>query len=252
MDLCQTPNQSQEPESFEVDDFYEYKGVEGYNPTRVFLIKVYKQLIIQILIIIASFYLVRPFIANYFSSNSEINNVIYTFYLEFALALLLFSQTLCFQRFIRSNNKLCHSIFFLRTLGLILVIGILGDYIQFYLYLILTLYLSLRRLAIKDDGEINWKKYFQTIIIWAVFWFCLVNFINSIILKKSDNSILTSFSILIVFLYGVYLIVEISFILRHDTFYHIHHHEHVFGALVIQFDLVGLYILLKSLIKKLF
>ncbi len=237
--MNQIPNQAQDDmEPFEMEGFYEYKGVEKYNPTQEFLKKVFLLSNIQVFLNTMLYFIFHQPLTNYFETNDNFGTV-FVIYLEIMgiINLSSFLCTVCCGNFIRSRDYLSYGILVLRIIGVTLFLCAWSSSFKQTLFLILTLHTTLTLFAYYHmNGEFAIKNALKWVVVWAGLMICLIS-LKDMVFEDSYSISGVFWTVMKVFIYGVYLVVNASILLGKDEGYEVNHHEHVYAALLLQFDM---------------
>jgi len=237
--MNQIPNQAQDDmEHFEMEGFYEYKGIEKYNPTQEFLKKVFLLSNIQVFLYTILYFTFHQPITNYFEKNDSYGTV-FVIYLEITgiINVSSFLCTVCCGNFIRSRDYLSYGILALRIVGISLFLCAFSSSFKQTLFLILTLHTTLTLFAHYNvSAEFAIKSTLKWVAAWAGLMICLLS-LKDMISEDSFSLSGVFLAVMKVFIYGIYLVVNASILLGKDEGYEVNHHEHVYAALLLQFDM---------------
>jgi len=221
---------------------YEYRGQENYSPTPNFLKKVYFVLDVQLSIVLALHLLL-----GLLTISTNLYTIIFSTAIKTTFSLFIAFHTF-FQVYwtpkLKASPIKCLIFFAVRTIFFYAVIRayIPTDYfkqITLFISLILSLHLAFTTYVLSMRTTYERKSAFYWLVVWMMVATGFLYVLKGVLVP----GIFTNFAILLnvffVFLYGLYLIFETGFILD-GILYQVNHHEYIFGALILQFDLMGI------------
>jgi len=235
--MNQFPNQQQDMETFEMEGFYEYKGIEKYNPTQEFLKKLFLIANIQAFLYTILYFIIREPILNYFETEDSFGTI-FVIYAEVVgvINICAFLCTTCCSNAIRSREAVSYVILIARIIGIALLLSAFSDSFKQTLVLMVTLHTVLTVFAYHHEGEFAIRNTLKWVAAWAGVMFCVV-YLKGMAFEEEYSVSRAFLEVMKVVVYGVYLVVNTSIILGKDEGYEVNHHEHVFAALLLQFDM---------------
>jgi len=231
-----------DPESLLLEASYEFKGKENYKPTPSFLQKVYLFLDLQLFIILILQLILTNWTAKIISQPLIDPGLV--FYIPECTFILIFILQHSFTSQFKNSAWKCAFAMIIRSFVFgwfttIICPSGCNKEITLFISLLLSLHLTLTIFTYIMEEHYKWQKALLFVGIWnflaANFLFILKEFIVKGLF--SNWTILLCISL--VSLYGLYLIYQTKFLLN-GAYYAINHHQWMFGAFILQFDLVGI------------
>ena len=241
-----------DPESLLLEVSYEFKGKENYKPTPSFLQKIYLVLDLQFAIILILQFLLSNWIKNIISK--PLIDPGMTFYIPECTFILIFILQHSFTSQFKNSPWKCLIALITRTVifgwfATVLCPSGCDKEITLFVSLLFSLHLTLTIFTYTMEEHYKWQKA----LLFVGFWnFLAANFLfilKEFIVPGLFSNLAILLCIALVSLYGVYLIYQTKFILN-GTYYAINHHQWMFAAFILQFDLVGILTLMFKKYKK--
>jgi len=222
---------------------YEYKGQENYSPTPSFLKKVYLILDIQLLTALVLHILFGRLL------DSMLPDLWDNLYLTVDVIVFPFLLILILQIFLGKRLKtspiLCLIALLIRTVIIYTVMRVLTPEQYFkqltlFFSLLLTLHLTFTGYTFAMGSNYRRRIAFLWMMIWMVLATGFLYLLKNVLVPKIFTHTDISVTVVINFLYGLYLIYETGFILD-GILYQINHHQYVFAAFTLQYDVIGIF-----------
>ena len=232
----------------EIGGFYEYQGVENYNPTGGFLKQIYIILTVQLItVILLSSIMVFFFWFMFMSKRTSTLLILLILFCAILWLVGSFIVVLDYFEQIRSSPIKILLLFFVRTLSLSLLTTLISVYLStFLLFYGLCLCISLQLTLMVNAALMKRTFDSKNAMSWLVCWglVAILLLLYGLNLKIVEALML----VLLYFFYGTYFICESEIILK-DSFYSINYHECMLGALLFQFEVVHAVFHIKRIFK---
>ena len=225
-----------------VQGHYEFKGEENYKPTSYFIQKVYLTLNIQLSIVLVLHLIFGKAITQFVSPISLSGNAL-AFIPEFSGLLIFIIQLKLITVLKASSFKTAialgiRTIIFYGVIRLVLPADINNE-MTLFISLILSVHFALTIYAYSMKETYSWKIGILFIGNWLIFAGVFIAILNLFVYKGLFSTFAIVLCLILVLLYGLYLVYEVGFILD-GPFYAINHHQYVYAAFTLQFDAIGL------------
>jgi len=220
-----------------------YKGQENDAPTSSFLKKVFFILDIQLSIVLVLHILFGNLL------DSMLPDLWDNLYLTVDVIVFPFLLILVFQLFLGKRLKtspiLCLIAFLVRSVILYAVLRVLTPVqyfkqITLFFSLLLTLHLTFTGYIFTMGN--NYRR--RIVFLWMAIWMALATgflyLLKDVLVPKIFTHTDISVTVVMTFLYGLYLIYETGFILN-GILYQINRHQYVFAAFILQYDVIGFF-----------
>jgi len=221
---------------------YEYQGKENYSPTSGFLKKIYLVLDVQLAIVLALHLILGVLSIQTDNLFFDIFTIIVRSCFFIIVALILIFQ-MASARNLKTSPISTFILFTIRTL---LLYSILRAYfflsikqVTLFISLILSLYLTFTAYMFCLGTTYRRKIAFIWLMSFIVTATGFLYLLKEVLIPGIFSHLAILLNVFLTFLYGLYLIYETGFILD-GVIYQINHHEYLFGALILQFDLIGM------------
>jgi len=222
---------------------YEFRGQENYAPTHSFLKKMYLVLDVQIAILLAFHLLLGtisiPATNVYIKILVELIRSIFPLFL---ILMIVLQMSLASK--LKSSAIKTLLLFALRSLVIYALTRgyfFAGDFNQTTLMtsLMLSLYLAFTAYIFSMGATYKRGIAFIWLLSWMMVAVGFMYLLKEVLIPGIFSHLAILLNVFFAFLYGLYLIYETGFLIEGEI-YHINHNQYLFGALVLQVDLLGL------------
>jgi len=235
-----------------VQGHYEFKGEENYKPTASFLQKVYLILDVQLSISLILHLILGRFVTQIVAKIPFTASFI-VFIPEFSFLVIFIAQLYLSPKIksspVKSAVTLSIRALIFYWLIRILLPAYIGIQITLFISLVLSVHFALTIYAYSMKESYNWKTALLVVGIWAILAAGSLSILNGFIVKGLFTNFAIVFCVSFVSVYGLYLVYQTGFILD-GPFYAINHHQCMFAAFILQFDVIGLAFWLVQKCKK--
>jgi len=221
---------------------YEYKGQENYSPTPGFLKRVYLVLDVQLAIVLALHLLLETLSIPTNTLFFDVFGIIVRSFFSIIIALMMIFQIVSAKK-LKASPITTLILLTIRTLFLYAIIrvylSLFSRQVTLFLSLLLSIHLAFTFYVFCMGTAYRRKIAFIWLMSLIVTATGFLYLLKEILVPGIFSHLAILLNVFLTFLYGLYLIYETGFILD-GILYQINHHEYLFGALVLQFDLIGL------------
>ena len=222
----------------EIEGFYEHRGVENYNPTAGFVKRIYMILSLHLTTVIGLGFLMRLYI--WPGSMDDLTSILLVAMLQVCGVFCMVGSIVVmymYPKWARNSTSRIVLLFFVRTVCLSMFTSFIGFLVEtnFFTYG-LCLSISLQITLMCNAALMKEGFNFKNAMLWLTIWSLVATL--GLIYGFNLSAIETLLLVIFNFCYGIYFANESRIILK-EKLYSLSYHEHMFGALLFQCDLIN-------------